>query len=67
MKIALRILASPFILPLLLITYSYCTVKHFVKFLRYGGELVTYQKDEPKRMKDIYEMLRKMQDEMPVK
>jgi len=57
-KIVLRLLVSPFILGILFITYTYQCVKHFIGFVRYGGEWVTYEKEQVKVMADIYKVLK---------
>lgn len=57
-RIVLRILVSPIILALLIFSYGLGCVKHFIKYIRYGGEWVTYTKGDPKRMEDIYKLLK---------
>lgn len=57
-KLVLRFIASPLILGILILTYSYNCIKHFLKYLRYGGEWVTYNNEDPKRMEDIYKLLK---------
>jgi hypothetical protein len=57
-KIISRIIVSPLILGILLFSYGKGCLKHFVKYLRYGGEWVTYSKDEPKSMQEIYKLLK---------
>jgi hypothetical protein len=52
---------SPIILILLIITYSLATIKHFIGVMKYGGELITYKKDDPKRMQDIFNLLKNNQ------
>lgn len=58
-KILLRLLVSPFILGLLMVTYSYGCIKQWFKFIRYGGEWINYEKDEYKTIKDVYELIKK--------
>ena len=53
-----RILVSPIILALLLVTYLYGCLKHFVKYIRYGGEWLTYDKTDRRSMDDIFKILK---------
>lgn len=57
-RIILRILVSPTIFILLIFTYGFACLKHFIKFLRYGGQWITYEKEDPKRMEEIYKLLK---------
>jgi hypothetical protein len=57
-RIVSRILVSPIILALLIFSYALGCLKHFVKYIRYGGEWVTYTKGDPKTIGDIYELLK---------
>lgn len=54
-----RIIASPFIFWILLVEYLFWFAKHFIMFIKYGGEWITYCKDEHKQINDIYELLKK--------
>ena len=60
-KIVIRLLVSPFILGLLLVTYIYSCFKHFIGFIRFGGEWITYQKDDTKRLEAIFKLLKEQQ------
>ena len=40
-----RIIASPFIFWILLVAYLFWFAKHFIMFIKYGGEWITYCKD----------------------
>ena len=53
-----RLIISPIILALLICTYAFGCFKHFIKYIRYGGEWVSYTKDDPKRLEDIYKLLK---------
>ena len=57
-KIILRIIISPFLLGILIITYIFASFKHWILFIKYGGEWLTYKKDDPIRMEAIYEILK---------
>lgn len=58
-KIVLRLLACPFVLGLLLITYVYGALKRWIQFLKHGGEFLLYEKDESVAIKMIYEEIKK--------
>lgn len=53
-----RIIVSPIILLLLLVTYLINTIKVFCLFIRWGGEWITLQEGDAKRIIDIYELLK---------
>ena len=57
-KLILRIAISPFLLCILIISYSIACFKQWILFIKYGGEWLTYKKDDPKRMEAIYEILK---------
>ena len=59
MKILIRLLASPFILGLYAVFSAARLIKAVYQFIRYGGEAIVYSKDEPKKLTDIYELLKK--------
>ena len=58
----LRIIVSPFVLGILAVTYAYEFVKHFIAFMRWGGELITYKKEDQKRIGDIFDLLKEKGD-----
>lgn len=58
-----RLIISPIILLLLIFTYAFGCAKHFFRFVRYGGEWVSYTKDDPKRMEDIYKLLKEQHNQ----
>lgn len=57
-NLILRLIVSPFIFGILLISYTYGLFNHFIKYIRWGGEWITYDKDDTKRMKEIFEYLK---------
>lgn len=58
-KLFLRILASPFVLCLLTISYTYGMFAQWIMFIRYGGEWITYfEKNENLTIKDIYKEIK---------
>lgn len=59
-----RIMVSPFILGILIVNYTFGCIKHFIGYLRWGGEWITYKKDDPARMKEIFEVLKDTNDIM---
>ena len=56
-KILPRLIVSPFIFCILMVVYIMAFLKHFLGFIKYGGEWITYSKESPKRMQDIYNIL----------
>lgn len=50
----LRLMAFPFILSIILIKYNYHAIRNTVCFLFYGGEWITYAKEDKVTMQDIY-------------
>jgi hypothetical protein len=57
-RLIARLIVSPLILGLLIFAYSVGCIKRFVQYIRYGGEWLTYEKDDIKRMDDIYKLLK---------
>lgn len=57
MRHILRLLVSPFILGLLLVTYNYHVVRRLYLFLRWGGEWINYTKEDKVTIQMIYEHL----------
>lgn len=58
-KLLIRIFASPFIFGVLVVFYTFNMLRHFFGFLRYGGEWVTYRKNDKERINDIFLYLKK--------
>jgi len=58
-NLILRIIAYPFILGLILIKYNYHAISNSIFFLFYGGEWITYAKEDKVIMQDIYDELKK--------
>lgn len=61
-RIIPRLIVSPIVFALLILTYAMGCVKHFIKFIRYGGEFMTYDKDDDKRMNEIYKILKDIKE-----
>ena len=57
-RLLLRILVSPFIFAMIIVTYLYYGMRRFVLFMRYGGDFITHERDERKNIEDIYMLLR---------
>lgn len=53
-NLILRILAYPFILGLILVKYNAHAIINSIFFICYGGEWITYAKEDKTTMKDIY-------------
>ena len=53
-NIALRILAYPIVLALILFKYNAHAIINSICFLLYGGEWITYAKEDKVTMQDIY-------------
>lgn len=58
MKILTRILCSPFILAIMLFATLIKTIELWVMHVRYGGELITYNKGDQRLIHEIYELLK---------
>ena len=54
MKYILRILAFPFVLCIIVIKYNYHAIKHAIGVILYGGEWITYAKDDKQTIHEIY-------------
>lgn len=58
-KLILRIISYPFILGLILLTYNAHAIINSIYFLLYGGEWITYYKQDKITIQDIYLELKK--------
>ena len=58
-NLILRIIAYPFILGLILVKYNAHAIINSIFFVRYGGEWITYAKEDKTTMQDIYLELKK--------
>lgn len=56
-KIIFRIIILPLIFAIALLVLLKTLIKMCYKFIRYGGEFITYDKDTAKTIKDIYNHL----------
>lgn len=58
MKYIKRLLTLPFMLCVVIVGYLFVLFKFSYYFMRYGGEVITYMRDdEPTLIRDIYEEL----------
>ena len=57
-RVISRILVSPFILGVFIVSYIFLAIRHFINFVRFGGEFITYQKDELTKIDDIYKYIK---------
>ena len=57
-RLLLRLLASPFILGMLIIVYIYYSIRRWLDFMKYGGEFINYEKEDQKTIQQIYEQLK---------
>lgn len=64
-NLILRILGYPFILGLILVKYNAHAIINSICFLLYGGEWITYAKEDKTTMQDIYLELKKQKDSNP--
>ena len=55
---ALKYIVSPLILALILISFNAYAIRRWLLFLRYGGEVITYEKDDQVFIGDIYRELK---------
>lgn len=53
-----RIIASPFLFIIILIGYIFNAFRQWYLVVKYGGEWITYLKDDPKYIEDIYKELK---------
>lgn len=58
MHVLLRIIASPFVFCLFVIIHAWIPIKGTFLFIRYGGEWLTYMKDDSPTIAKIYEELK---------
>jgi hypothetical protein len=61
-----RLIVSPAILLLLILAYSFSLLKHFIGYIRWGGELITLQKNDHKNVNDIFKLLKEELLKKPV-
>jgi len=52
-----RIIASPFVLGIMLTVGLYYIFERWIAFIRYGGEFINYTKGQPKTVQDVYMMI----------
>jgi len=57
-KIVLRILVSPFLLGLLVLSHLYMGIEKWIMFLRFGAEYITYDKNSITMINDVYQIVK---------
>ena len=57
-----RIIASPFILCILLIAHNFFVLKRFWHFLKFGGEYVNFEVNERATLLEIFDMLKEQNE-----
>ena len=65
-QLLIRILISPFILCIMIVTYVIQLCWHFSLFIIYGGELVVFEKDSKRTLIEIYKLLEKINENMKI-
>lgn len=55
--LVLRIVVSPLFLAIMLVTYVFHAFKRWIMFIRYGGEVINYQKDTTKTIEEVFNEL----------
>jgi hypothetical protein len=67
MNIIIRIIASPFVFCIAMISRTFNAFYITYLFIRYGGEWLTYKKEDKARISSIYEELVKQQGHIDAK
>lgn len=57
-KLMMRILVSPLMLGIFIITYLVYAIVTFINFMQFGGEVIRYTKNEAPTIKNIYDQLK---------
>ncbi|MEC4050586.1 hypothetical protein OX284_014195 [Flavobacterium sp. SUN046] len=60
-----RILVSPFVLCLIIISFSYEALRRWFCFLMYGGEFIVKDSTDNKSIENIYRMLKNKESFTP--
>jgi hypothetical protein len=58
-KLLIRMLASPIVFCLIVFTFNYYAIRRFILYFRWGGEWITYEKDDRETIDRIYLKLKK--------
>lgn len=58
-KILIRLIVAPLIFCIIFIAYLYHAIMQTISFVGYGGEWITYRKEEPHTIKQIFDELKK--------
>ena len=57
----LRLLSAPFVLCLLTVAFTYHLIIRFYRFMKYGGEMITFTENDRPTVDMIYQELKKQQ------
>jgi len=57
-RLILRLICSPLMIGILLITYNLWAIRICIKYVQYGGEISVYKKNDNKTIQDIYSLLK---------
>jgi len=57
-KLILKLIASPFVLAVLLVFHIYTSFKNTFLFIKHGGEWITYRDDDKPTIYKIYKQLK---------
>ena len=58
MKIFKRLLTTPFVFGLILISHNWEVLRRIFYFIKYGGEFINYRKNDSKTVLDLYNILK---------
>jgi hypothetical protein len=57
-RFLLRVLVSPFVLGLLIVTFTFSAIRRWLFFIIYGGEFINYKEGESsKTILDVYRLI----------
>ena len=62
-KILFRILVTPFVACIILISHLWYAIHRIYLFIRYGGEFIGYEPNDKVTIKDLYIQLQKNNNE----
>ena len=58
----MRIIVLPFVLATILISFNYQAIIRCINFVKYGGELVDFKKDDKQTMREILELFKHLRE-----
>jgi uncharacterized membrane protein (DUF106 family) len=66
-RIIMRILGFPFVFGLMIIASLVNLFSNIIQFIRFGGELINYEKDEIRMINDVYKELKLLNNKLDIK